>query len=1315
MCIIQSRRVQAFLLATLLSALLPWGSAALAEPFHTVTIDGLIPADGTDWAPADRIVNDFDDDGPQLNGNVRHLWLTWDAQNLYLGLNYQALDRTLVVYLDTGRGVGPNDATVFSEFPRRLLLPQGRHADLMLAQYHSGFTNLGTLQAWRANDATGALTEITAQTTNAQTFGVDGTFPGAGVFWFRNEIAIPWSQVYPDGPPARAVLRAVAAVTAAADSSGADDAMPGSGRLETITTPIQLTQMRASIVDQDGDGVPDPLDAGISGTVTLPEDPGTLAVTVTATLTDWSGAELGGPVITAVTDAGVRDYRAGRLAAGTYLVRASAPGYFPAETTIEVSAGQELADIDFTLQKATTITGTLALELGQYRGGYRFRDPTGAVFEEKALLPRHFPYHFTFYVIEGGTYTLEAWAANHLTTSFALEVTAGEDLLDQELILPRAPLLSGLVTFNTGPGIDGVVTLGNAAGDTIFTTADFTASSGSFSFYAPRLGDLLLTASAQTYLDTELAITAEAGVDQTELALPLARQPEIDGVIAFVDGPGSAGFVYVTGPGEDTPADTLAFDATGGVFGPFGDYVPFYMPEGVYDVAVDAPGYGLWTETVTLVGGDTVTDLGEIALAAIRADRLRLLDADGLPTESVSATVSIPVDDFYSYVTLTIEAVGDDDRRDLFDLDEKLTGLPLTARKMDDVAPPRGFARFLASEDIDDLIAAVDILAGVTTFYMANDAVEVLRVFVGPDVPDPLKQGPEPPTARVMVGFNDPRPATVVLSAARDTLAADGEDALTIRAELYDSAGNPSELPEIPVIFTTTPASSGRGAFTVPTVESNPDGVAEAELTATGTGELLIDCAVIVDNQTLEVRLATVDGEPGPLPITVVPGPTAAWRLSLSTQLSGLHTPVTVTGQLVDRFGNPTPLAGESLPLAAEPPALGTFTNAAPVSDAAGRIRTVFQPAGIAGLVTIGSSTATYPVDGADLQLRDVMVVADPPYDQEPESNNTFPPTDLTALVLDNDPDALLLEIPYATNFGGMILSVAIETGFDAFGGPCDPFTMPVTYGHTDKPDYVLTSKIFWDGDYTDLRRWGPGTNEWEWWNPVGAEYIPTSGTWTGDVMLQDVYVFKDAVKITARIPWAPFGGRPDSLRVEVYLTQEDGGQRRSAFDSVPSDNTLDLDFDYLNPGESDWNAALGPVTLSVWSPTYTVRTDFPTPPTVTNATATPAELEAGSPLTLTARVTDAGDGVGDVLADLSAIAGAPLARMHDDGESGHGDTAAGDGIYSLRTTVPLGSPGGARELIVSAFEATNLLAGRDTVTVRISAQVDVIVHAEDP
>ena len=1318
MPITQTRRVQAALLAALSLTLLCWGPAALAEPFHTVTIDGSIVDDGVDWAPADRIVNDFDDDDSSRSGNVRHLWLTWDEQNLYLGVNYQALDRTLVLYLDTGTGVGPNDATVFAESPRSLLLPEGRHADLMLSHYHGGFTDLGVLSAWRADDETGAVTDITASTVNAQTFGVDGSFPDKSVFWFRNEIAIPWSEVYPDGMPARAVLRAAAAVTAAADSSGADDAMPGLGRLENADLPIRLTRMQASIVDQDGDGAPDPLDAGASGTVTLPQDPGTVAVTVTATLTDWSGDAVTGPLSTVVTAGGVRDYRVGRLAAGTYLLSASAPGYFPAEQSVTVSAGQELAGVDFTLQKATTITGTLSLALGQYRGGYRFRDPAGAVLAQANLLPSQLPFAFTFYVIDSGTYTLEAWAANHLSTTFDLVVTAGEDLLGLDLVVPRAPLLSGTVSFNTGPGADGVVSVGNAAGDTVFATVAFTAGDPVFSFYAPRLGDLSLSVVADTYLDSGLALTAEAGVDQTGLVLALARQPAIIGTIAFLDGPGNAGHVYVTGLGDGAPADTLAFDAGGGVFGPAGDYEPFHLPEGDYEVLVDAPGYGLWAQAVTLQGGDTVTDLGEIPLVAVRADRMRLLDAEGLPIDSISATVSIDSIGFYSYAEIRVEAVGEADRRDLFDLDGKLSDLDLVARKLNDVIPPTGPMKFLGSPAAEDEITRVSFDAGLLTFWMIDETVEVLRVFIGPDVPDEQKDG-EPITGRFMVGFRPTEPALLVLRSFSDYAAqtpgdafiANGEDHLTIEARLYDSAGNENRTGGVTVTFSILPDSPGVGSFDPTTRMTNEDGIATTELTASGAGELLIDAVAVHLNVQLTTRIDTPDGDPSPLIVTALAGGTTAWRFALSGGSASIHEPFPVDVRLVDAYGNPTAEAGRAVQLTSTPGGLGAFDDPSPISGEDGVARTTFIPSGVTGFLAMTATSTGLAGDNVLLQLRDVAVVRDPVWSLEDDAHNSFDTVDLTSVVVDNTPEELLLDIPFASDWTGLQFHVIFETNWDEAGGSADSFEHPVNFGHAHKPDFVLNLK--YDRSYGDLRRFGSPNAGWlNWWDRASEGWL---SDWASGVEIQNTWADFYAGGIRLAIPWTPFGGMPDSLRFEVYVTQVGAGDvKRGAFDSVPEDATLDLDFDYLDPQPGDWDSTELPVTLSNWSPAYAPRTDFPARPEITDASVEPSSTVPGAPFTLRARVTDAGGGVGAVLADLSQLGGSALAPMYDDGLATHGDATAGDGIWSLRTIVPLDSPGDERTLQVAAYDGGNVWAASVEVVLFVEAQIESIVDVED-
>jgi len=65
----------------------------------------------------------------------------------------------------------------------------------------------------------------------------------------------------------------------------------------------------------------------------------------------------------------------------------------------------------------------------------------------------------------------------------------------------------------------------------------------------------------------------------------------------------------------------------------------------------------------------------------------------------------------------------------------------------------------------------------------------------------------------------------VLLTADRDTLTADNIETITISAQLYDSADNLSEIPEIPVTFLVTSGSTGKGQFPVPTILTNSDGL----------------------------------------------------------------------------------------------------------------------------------------------------------------------------------------------------------------------------------------------------------------------------------------------------------------------------------------------------------------------------------------------------------------------------------------------------------------------------------------------------------
>ncbi len=697
------------------------------------------------------------------------------------------------------------------------------------------------------------------------------------------------------------------------------------------------------------------------------------------------------------------------------------------------------------------------------------------------------------------------------------------------------------------------------------------------------------------------------------------------------------------------------------------------------------------------------TSLGAVLLTAIRATHLVIINDDGEDLPEVKATFydqdgGVP----FTSGRVLLAARDDHGRDDLYDLDGRLSGFRLSARKMDDLSPTRGTSVYYRDETEASVDSVVSFADGRARFWMSNTAVEVLRVY--------LAQPDKAPIAgRIIVAFQDPQPTTVVLTADRDTLVADNTEVVTIFAQLYYSAGNTSPLADTPVSFAVGNSSVGKGQFEVPTTLTNSTGLARARLTATGAGPLLITASVVIDNRVLTVEGGELgSGEPF---LTVVPlaGPTAGWRVSVPSQVSALDRPVAVTGQLVDLFGNRTTDPDLPIMFSADPPELGSFEPITAVSDTNGRALSVFTPAGGSGLVTIGGDGGSLAGDAASVQLRDVKVIPDPVWFEEPRTRQTFDKTDLTALVIDNTPDELILELPFQSDFNGMQLHVVFETNFDAAGAGRDPFEQPVNYGHADRPDYVLTSK-YSANDYGDFRRWNTPGARWEFWDLANDEYSEAAV----DQNIQGPWVSKEADRVVIRMPWAPLGGAPDSLRLEAYLTQDDG-EKRAAFDSAPQDSTLNLTFDYTDPQPGDWDTALGPVTLVAWGETYTVKTDFPTPPAVTEVTADPAEVGAGEIIVLSALVVDGGDGIGDVLADLSAMGGGALSRMYDDGDPNHGDVTAGDGVYSLRTLVPPGNPGGSQELLVKANDGANIWPMTEAVTITVTPIIEPLVVALDP
>ncbi len=1293
-------------LALLALATLPLGRA-LAHPFDHVVVDGVIQADETDWYPDDLVVNDQADDNLSRTSNVRRLWLTWDADSLYVGITYQDFGTAegLRIYIDLGRGVGPTSCAVLDTFAANFQLPQGHHCDLVigrpLAEAFSTSDNEPP-QVHRVTNGGGATEDITILAHIAQGFD-QGKAPAAArfPFWYNAEIGIAWSTLYPGlatTVPPRCVLKLVAVIASGGAQSNGWDSAPNNPGLDGGTTPVLLSSLSPSILDFNGDGEPDPLDASISGTIDLPGNPSGTAVTGTAYLLNWSGRPLDAPVSRFTSQAGQHDFTIGRLPPGDYRVEASAPGYMSASTTVTVSAGGQVTGLEFSLTPLTSVSGTVSFPPGYpgVDGTLRLRDATGNVVDSLNL-PRS-GLSFTLYFLESGEYTLVADVpenSNYLDTALPLSLTAGVDVSGVALQVTRKTIVGGTVTWTTPPpaGTAGKVRLFDGLGNLVKEN-DFTSITPGFTFFVGAGGTYQLQVEMPHYVPTDTLVDVTLGQDLTDLTIFQPRMAELIGSASF-EGPAADGIAVALPPGG-APVDTAAFTAQDPSF-------RFFLLDGTYTIRIDALGYDLRDTTVSVVR-ETIYQPDPVFLTAVRGTRLVLVNTQGQEVPSVATTVSKPDEDKYFFAALRLAARDASGRPDLYDLDARLRDYTLRLRKLDDVSLPRGNARVTANEDVNDPLTSLDFAGGGALAYVSDDAVEVLRIFVE-------NVNPGVPTGRFMVGIREPQATTVVLTADRESFVANGVDEVTVTAQLYDSTEQPSPTEGVPVSFSVAPSSSGAGLFQVATVETNADGLAQAVLTATGSGTILVDAAAVVDNVVLEVRAGSVEGSDELLALTALPGPTAAVALSLPGRLAGLVDPVPVLAQLVDAFGNPTPLAGVAISFAASPAGRGSFVPGTGLSQDDGGLSVPFQPSGQAGAVTLTASAPPYAAGSADLQLRDLLVVTDPPWYAELRTRQTFAATDLTSVLVDNDAGFLRLDIPFASNWTGLQLSVILETNFDAAGGTQDAFQMPVSFGQADRPDYSLIFK-YSSNDYADFRRWNPSKSGWEYWNRETQQYS-TNVADANDI--HALWVNKQSDLVTMAIPWAPFGGPPDSLRLEVYLTQDDNGVKRSAFDSCPSDSTLNLSFPPDSTDPADWATTTQNHTLVAWSRVYRIKQLFPTPPQVSEAAADPRQLQAGTPFTLSARVIDAGDGVGDVLADLSAMAGSPLARMYDDGDPGHGDLFPDDDTYSLMATVPLASPGGNLNLIVSAYDATNALAARDSAAVNVAASIEVLVHAEDP
>ena len=90
-------------------------------PYHKILVDG----DLGDWSSGEKIVNDSSD-GEFLN-RIDALFVTWDGENLYLGINHKVDGNGLLLYLDKnyGSSEGYDDLTQIDTWNKKAKFIEG--------------------------------------------------------------------------------------------------------------------------------------------------------------------------------------------------------------------------------------------------------------------------------------------------------------------------------------------------------------------------------------------------------------------------------------------------------------------------------------------------------------------------------------------------------------------------------------------------------------------------------------------------------------------------------------------------------------------------------------------------------------------------------------------------------------------------------------------------------------------------------------------------------------------------------------------------------------------------------------------------------------------------------------------------------------------------------------------------------------------------------------------------------------------------------------------------------------------------------------
>ena len=246
-------------LALVLGALLVAGVTWATTP-HTITVDG----DLSDFAADEKTPGDpVGDSLYGKNNDLSTLYVTWDANNLYLGFDYVAWTSAVMYLVETGKSGGVSQfcksAGYGGAFPANV---KGPGLDLMVAFWAPNKANKPNPYVYLlANKTSQDITKNTGIKVQLSDKIDWSKFAHTG----QVEVAIPFYVLYGLGAgkvPKGAKLRIAGAVRGMTDDDGLGDVSPNPtggvvNKNCTYSASTTLDKFHTVTLDQDQDGKPD--------------------------------------------------------------------------------------------------------------------------------------------------------------------------------------------------------------------------------------------------------------------------------------------------------------------------------------------------------------------------------------------------------------------------------------------------------------------------------------------------------------------------------------------------------------------------------------------------------------------------------------------------------------------------------------------------------------------------------------------------------------------------------------------------------------------------------------------------------------------------------------------------------------------------------------------------------------------------------------------------------------------------------------------------------------------------------------------------